>query len=119
METKMAAATLSTTGGDAKIQSELTYFLLQNFSRSDELSVTLLYGVKAVLTNSGAVVDSAEIMDVTSSKEQCIALIRLLERNTVTPATLADVVYDLVSEGLDSLAQPEDFGCAAAIAETA
>lgn len=119
METKIAATTLSTNSGDEEIKSEVSYYLLQNINRREELGVSLLYGVKVVLANSGRVIDSAEVSDVTSLKNKCVALIELLAKNTVTPATLADVVYDLSADGLATLREDEDFGCAAALAEIA
>jgi hypothetical protein len=72
----------------------LNYYLLQNTCKAEDASSKPVYGIRVELTNKGALIDSAEISDVTSSMERGKFLLSLLSKNTVTPTSLLDVIED-------------------------
>jgi hypothetical protein len=75
----------------------LNYYLLQNTCMAEGAANLPVYGIRVELTNTGRLVDSAEICDVTTSMERGKYIISLLSKNTVTPVSLFDVIADYLA----------------------
>lgn len=88
-----------TTSTSVKRPGELLFTLLENDCRTEGLEDVRVFGIRCELFSGGSETDSCEVPDVTSSRGKAISLIRLLQRNEVTPCTLRDVVEDWAAEG--------------------
>ena len=73
-------------------QMRVCYFLTSN-AYSGETPHTG-FDIEARLYSNDQLVDATAVADVTCSRQEAVALIELLAKNTVTPVTLKDVVED-------------------------
>ncbi len=80
---------------DEKVM-KLDYSLTQGITETDQ---TTYYGVEITkyLEN---MVESDEILGVSLSKEDTVAMIKILYQNQVTPISMIEIVDDLITQGV-------------------
>lgn len=80
----------------------LDYYLLEELISGEDGIGLMTYGVEVVKRTSypdkSEVLEKCEIKDIFFSKDDVIAFMQMLSRNCVTPATLLDVVEDLLND---------------------
>lgn len=73
------------------------YYLLTGKCRTDGITDTTTYGIKCELRQDGKLVDSSTVEDISPLQKNVENLILLLQRNSVTPVTLKDVIEDYIA----------------------
>ena len=85
---------LSIFDGISQYHMQLEYYLLESNNTDYQLHT---YGVKVLLAVSKNQNEFITLLDITPSKEKCLNLIDLLQRNDVTPINTYDVIYDCIA----------------------
>lgn len=85
---------LSILDGISQYPMQLEYYLLESNNPDYQLHT---YGVKVILAVSNNQKEFIALPDITPSKEKCLSLIDLLQRNDVTPINTYDVIYDCIA----------------------
>ena len=85
---------LSILDGISQYPMQLEYYLLECNNPYYQLHT---YGVKVILTVSNNQNEFIILPDITPSKEKCLSLIDLLQRNDVTPINTYHVIYDCIA----------------------
>lgn len=72
----------------------LKYFLTSEQSRTGE---GMIYGVSVQKELKG-VIEEESITNISDKREEVLSILHILERNTVTPISLVEIVDDIVTE---------------------
>lgn len=75
----------------------LEYYVTDSACLSDGAQGISTFGIRVVLSVEGKESDTSAVTDITPSKSAVLKLAALLSKNSVTPATLKDVIEDAIS----------------------
>ncbi len=83
---------ISDTIGYQYKELNLEYYLV-----ACEMNNSCTYGIRINLTKDGGEAETAVINDISPSKDGMLDLIKLMYKNSVTPVTARDVIYDCIA----------------------